>query len=203
MTARLNAAMLAASLCTTVIGGPAQSSENLILAQVGNGTVGDENAPNASAPVPNADKAQGGTAFIGAPVAGAWLSSEIAGAPVRSSDDQDVGEVSDLLVDASGQVGAIIVDVGGVLGIGEKKVAVPMTAVQINTGQDGSPTASQAENAAPAAEQGVGETGGDQSQTAQPGTTTPEPAGVDRKGRIQITLRAARAELEAAPEFNR
>lgn len=38
----------------------------------------------------------------------------------------DVGEINDLVLDASGQVKAVLIDVGGFLGMGEKSVAVSM-----------------------------------------------------------------------------
>ncbi len=50
--------------------------------------------------------------------------SDLIGAKVRTSGDEDVGSVSDLIIDESGQVVAIVVGVGGFLGMGEKSVAI-------------------------------------------------------------------------------
>ena len=43
--------------------------------------------------------------------------------------DNKVGEITDVLLDKDGKVGAFIVWIGGFLGIGEKDVAVPFEAV--------------------------------------------------------------------------
>ena len=44
---------------------------------------------------------------------------------VYDPNDNKIGEVIDMLVDKSGQVSALIVGVGGFLGVGEKDVVVP------------------------------------------------------------------------------
>ncbi len=52
-------------------------------------------------------------------------------------DNAHIGDVVDVLIDKSGKVEAVIVGVGGFLGIGEKNVALDMSAFQIvpsNTG---------------------------------------------------------------------
>jgi sporulation protein YlmC with PRC-barrel domain len=49
---------------------------------------------------------------------------------VYDPSDNKIGEVMDVLLDKEGKVNALIVGVGGFLGIGEKDVAVPFTAVQ-------------------------------------------------------------------------
>lgn len=56
-----------------------------------------------------------------------WLASKLKGTTVLGSDNQRVGDVIDILLDKGGQVRALIVGVGGVLGIGAKEVAVDLT----------------------------------------------------------------------------
>ncbi len=53
--------------------------------------------------------------------------------PVYDSDNNKLGDIKDVLVDHSGKVTALIVGVGGVLGAGEKDVAVPFEAVKKTT----------------------------------------------------------------------
>ncbi len=48
---------------------------------------------------------------------------------VYDPSDAKIGEISDVLVNKEGKIEAFIVSVGGFLGIGEKDVAVPFTAV--------------------------------------------------------------------------
>lgn len=50
--------------------------------------------------------------------------SNLIGAEVKTTGSEDVGTVSDLIIDHKGQVMAIIVGVGGFLGMGEKDVAI-------------------------------------------------------------------------------
>jgi sporulation protein YlmC with PRC-barrel domain len=49
---------------------------------------------------------------------------------VYDPSEEKIGEITDVLVDKDGKVGAFIVSVGGFLGVGEKHVAVPFNAVQ-------------------------------------------------------------------------
>jgi sporulation protein YlmC with PRC-barrel domain len=48
---------------------------------------------------------------------------------VYDPSEEKVGEISDVLVDRDGKIGAFIVSVGGFLGMGEKHVAVPFNVV--------------------------------------------------------------------------
>ena len=60
--------------------------------------------------------------------------SEIKGARVINFQNQDVGEIDELLIDPdSGQIRFAVVGVGGFLGLGSTKVAVPWLAFQIVT----------------------------------------------------------------------
>jgi putative membrane protein len=50
---------------------------------------------------------------------------------IYDTSDNTVGEVSDLLLDKNGQVKAVILSVGGFLGLGGKYVSVPFNALQV------------------------------------------------------------------------
>ncbi len=63
---------------------------------------------------------------------------DLTGARVYGVNDEDVGEVSELLVTADGTLDRAIIDVGGFLGLGEKPVSVPMDELQIIRSDDGS-----------------------------------------------------------------
>jgi sporulation protein YlmC with PRC-barrel domain len=56
------------------------------------------------------------------------LVSKLKGTAVMGSDDQRIGDISDVLFDKMGHVKAYIVSVGGILGIGAKEVALEQTA---------------------------------------------------------------------------
>jgi sporulation protein YlmC with PRC-barrel domain len=52
---------------------------------------------------------------------------------VYDPSDNKIGEIMDVLVDRAGKATALIIGVGGFLGIGEKDVAVPFDAVQVTS----------------------------------------------------------------------
>jgi hypothetical protein len=53
----------------------------------------------------------------------------ILGREVRSSADENMGRIVDVMVDRSGQVRAAIIDFGGFLGVGSRKIAVDWNAL--------------------------------------------------------------------------
>lgn len=60
-----------------------------------------------------------------------WRASKLVGASVYGPDNTSIGTINDLVLDGEGQVAAAVVGVGGFLGIGEKNVAIPFRAMQI------------------------------------------------------------------------
>ncbi|HWT29719.1 MAG TPA: PRC-barrel domain-containing protein [Propylenella sp.] len=62
---------------------------------------------------------------------------ELIGAAVVSPEDETIGEVGDVLFTAEGQIEAVVVDVGGFLGIGEKPVAVQYDALNVQKNENG------------------------------------------------------------------
>jgi sporulation protein YlmC with PRC-barrel domain len=55
---------------------------------------------------------------------------------VYDPSEEKIGEISDVLIEKDGRIGAFIVSVGGFLGLGEKHVAVPFQAIHA-TQRDG------------------------------------------------------------------
>jgi sporulation protein YlmC with PRC-barrel domain len=50
---------------------------------------------------------------------------------VYDNQNNKIGDVKDVLLDKEGRVSAVIVGVGGMLGVGEKDVAVPFNALKL------------------------------------------------------------------------
>ncbi|MGB3389442.1 MAG: PRC-barrel domain-containing protein [Pseudaminobacter sp.] len=69
--------------------------------------------------------------------AGEISSEELVGTTVYGADDANIGEIGDVVMSQDGQVDAIILDVGGFLGVGEKPVAVGMENLSFMTDKDG------------------------------------------------------------------
>ena len=67
----------------------------------------------------------------------AVTSDQLMGVRVYGPNDEDVGEISDLVLDANGTPSQVIVDVGGFLGMGEKPVAIDVTKLQILQASEG------------------------------------------------------------------
>lgn len=49
---------------------------------------------------------------------------------VYDPSDNKIGEIADVLIDKGGKIEVFMVSVGGFLGVGEKDVAVPFSAIQ-------------------------------------------------------------------------
>jgi sporulation protein YlmC with PRC-barrel domain len=62
---------------------------------------------------------------------------ELAGTTVYGANEENVGEIGDVVLSQDGKVDAVIIDVGGFLGIGEKEVAVGMDKLAFMTDADG------------------------------------------------------------------
>ena len=72
--------------------------------------------------------------FVTVPETGAWRVSDLQGKAVYGSEGESIGEINDILVSQDGSVNAVILGVGGFLGIGEKDVAVDMAALKLGPG---------------------------------------------------------------------
>ena len=83
------------------------ASPNVVLAQAGTGA-----APAATATETPAVVADGNSA------------ETLLGKPVQSATGEDLGRVVDVIVDRSGMIRAVIIDFGGFLGVGTRKIAV-------------------------------------------------------------------------------
>jgi len=58
-----------------------------------------------------------------------FSANEYIGATVWNLQNQDVGDINDLILSKDGQVQAVVIGVGGFLGLGEKDVAIDFDAV--------------------------------------------------------------------------
>jgi sporulation protein YlmC with PRC-barrel domain len=63
-----------------------------------------------------------------------FRASKLIGTRVTGANNESIGEINDVLMDQNGRAHAVIIGVGGFLGIGEKDVAIPMTALQFSAG---------------------------------------------------------------------
>lgn len=68
--------------------------------------------------------------------AGGLQASELINADIRTTDEEDVGSVTDLIIDKDGQVVAVVVGVGGFLGMAEKDVAINWDDLNVSRDSD-------------------------------------------------------------------
>jgi sporulation protein YlmC with PRC-barrel domain len=65
------------------------------------------------------------------------LMSKLRGMEVRNSAGENLGDINDIVLDETGKPSVAIVGVGGFLGLGEKDVGVPFTALAFADANDG------------------------------------------------------------------
>ena len=76
---------------------------------------------------------------------GDWRTSKVVGLDVYNDNNESIGSINDLLTDPSGNIKAVVLGVGGFLGVGAHLVAVPFDKIKfVNepiayTGVAGSP----------------------------------------------------------------
>jgi hypothetical protein len=87
-------------------------------------------AQTAPAPAAPPEAIQGVSTFIARQEPGQWLGENLEEKEVYTPDGQGIGEIDDVLIDQSGRVIAVVIEVGGFLGIREKRIAVPLSALE-------------------------------------------------------------------------
>jgi sporulation protein YlmC with PRC-barrel domain len=152
--------------------------------------------PAADAPAVTTDKA-GVKSEMSASHQGEWRASKMVGLSVYNDKNESVGSINDLLTDKSGSIKAVIIGVGGFLGVGEHLVAVPLDKVKfvsepiVYTGASNAP----AGNARPpGAAPSTTTTGA--ANTAPAAASKPNPWYPDH-----AVYNATKDELKAMPEF--
>jgi sporulation protein YlmC with PRC-barrel domain len=63
---------------------------------------------------------------------GQWRASKLVGLSVYNESNESLGSINDLLTDASGNIQAVVIGVGGFLGVGEHLVAVPYDKIKFS-----------------------------------------------------------------------
>ena len=128
---------------------------------------------------------------------GDWRASKMVGLSVYNDKNESIGSINDMLTDKDGKIKAVVIGVGGFLGVGEHLVAIPFEKVKFvsepvaytgasNTGAPGNRPATSTT------------TGASGSNTAPSSTTmtNPNPWYPDH-----AVFNATKDELKAMPEF--
>lgn len=82
--------------------------------------------PNATASTTTTSANAGNTSgWITRPGQNQWLASHLKGLNVYNAQNQKISSIDELIMDQNGNVQAVVLDVGGFLGMGVRRVAVP------------------------------------------------------------------------------
>jgi len=109
------------------------------LAQAPSGPSGGSTSaspPSSSASSTSGSGAGGGN-FVASQKPDQFLATKFKGTDVIGSDNQKIGDVSDILFDKDGKIEAYVISVGGFLGMGAKEVAMPPGSFQVVKGEAG------------------------------------------------------------------
>ncbi|HXZ14806.1 MAG TPA: PRC-barrel domain-containing protein [Roseiarcus sp.] len=77
--------------------------------------------------------AQAAGQFIEKQTVNEWRAPKLIGVSVYGSDNQKVGKINDILTNHDGKAEAVVIGIGGFLGIGTKAVTLPFEAVHWRT----------------------------------------------------------------------
>jgi sporulation protein YlmC with PRC-barrel domain len=162
-------------------------------------TVAFAQAPGATSesagPAESAKPAATATTTAPSSFQGNWRSSKMAGLNVYNDSNESIGSINDTLMDKSGNIKAVVIGVGGFLGLGEHLVAVPFDEVKfVNE---------------PVARSGASNTGGARPETGTSSTTTTGAAPTTPTTTAKqnpwypdhAVYNASKDELKAMPEF--
>lgn len=131
---------------------------------------------------------------------GQWRSSKVIGVNVYNASNENLGEISELLVDKSGRVQAVVIGVGGFLGMGERYVAIPFERLQWSNEPVRSASAARSGSGAmaPSGSGSTTTTGSAATGSSAPSTTN---ASSDQWYPDHAILNVSKDELKALPEF--
>ena len=147
------------------------------------------------------------------------MASDLIGTKVISANNESIGDINDVIVDRNGQAVAAVVGVGGFLGIGEKNVAVPFNALQFASRAqvNAMNNAAKNANAANAGNSGTMTNSGNNvsatgstamnnnnvNATGSTNTSSGAAANASSNEPERVILNMTKAELQAAPKFNK
>lgn len=129
-----------------------------------------------STPAQPSATAPAGVNFMTRLEAGQMLASKIMDEDVVGADNKDIGDVEDLVLDRSGKVVAVVIEVDE--GLGDRTVALPLSAIQMNA----------ADAATTGSVQGSGQTAGSNSARSSDD--------------MRIMVNMPVDQLKSAPEFD-
>ena len=129
---------------------------------------------------------------------GNWRASKMVGLSVYNDKNESIGSINDMLADKDGKIKAVVIGVGGFLGVGEHLVAIPFEKVKFVSepvAYTGASANLPAGGNRPASSTTTGAAGTNTGPSAMP-ASKPNPWYPDH-----AVFNATKDELKAMPEF--
>lgn len=123
---------------------------------------------------------------------GNWRASKMVGLSVYNDKNESIGSINDMITDKNGKIVAVVIGVGGFLGVGEHLVAVPFDKVKFSS----EPVAYGGTASAPAGGASGSKTGTTTGAATSTTTSKPNPWWPDH-----AIFNATKDELKGMPEF--
>lgn len=143
---------------------------------------------------------------------GNWRTSKVVGLNVYNEANESLGSINDLLTDKDGKIVAVVIGVGGFLGVGERYVAIPFEKVKFvnepvktNTAMNAAPGGTMTKSTSSTTTTGAAGSGMTTPATTSTATTptaatatgaTPNPWYPDH-----AVISGTKDELKALPQF--
>lgn len=130
-----------------------------------------------------------------------YLGEDIIGARVHNQQGENIGSVTNLVIDKDGQVKSAILSVGGFLGIGDKHVAVPWKEIQVRSDKavrNATRTDTTAPSARPSQSSGSASNGATGTGMQ---TTAPANSAADAARNPYLVVNMTKDQLRQAPAF--
>ena len=157
------------------------------------GTVLLATVASAQTPTATTDRANSPSNSVPASsLKGDWRASKVVGLSVYNNTNEKLGSINDLLMDKSGNIKAVVLGVGGFLGVGEHLVAVPLDKIKF-VNEPVAYTGTAGGGAATSTSRGT--------TTGSSSSTTTEASKTNLWYPDHAVFEATKDELKAMPEF--
>lgn len=174
---------------------------------LGGGALAQTTAPSttptpATTAAPAAAAPSGNSAFVTDQATTEFRASKFVGLDVYGTENEKIGDIAEILLDGQGNAKAVVIGVGGFLGIGQKNVAVPWSALTWVNDKPATRTSAAPSSGAPV---------GGGSPMATGSTGTPPAAATPARSPAEqaayngypdhATVQLTKAQLQDAPGF--
>jgi sporulation protein YlmC with PRC-barrel domain len=130
-----------------------------------------------------------------------WRTSKVVGLKIYNDNGNSIGSIDDLLTDKDGNIKAVVIGVGGILGVGEHLVAVPFDKIRFVNEPVSSASASTTPSDATARPMSSTTTGAATTSTVPTGSAPAMMANRNPWYPDHAVFNATKDELKAMPEF--